>query len=260
MRHIPRTLPTSGLALIVSATLLLVVSIATSVKGVVNAGEETVEIVTTTTTPPIPPEPRPPSETRTHHPEPPPPAHPNSLPAPSGTGTFAMEDRFHNPIISGARYDSMPFVTPLNPAGPQETMTRWVDGLGVPPSQAEQGTTYVLGHAWAAAPLVFNPISEKATDTALHATPVAVESSAGTVTRRSTDIFNGSRITLKDEQGHARVWVVDDTWLVDKYEAINDTNLMDEDIPGRIILIACSVNGAQDLGYNVIVSGHLESP
>ena len=57
--------------------------------------------------------------------------------------------------------------------------------------------------------------------------------------------------------GAIRRWEVDNSWLVDKYEAIDDSELVDEHAPGRIVLIACSVDGSNDLGFNVIVSGHL---
>ena len=56
----------------------------------------------------------------------------------------------------------------------------------------------------------------------------------------------------------AREWVVDTAYLVDKDEAAYDTQLVDETITGRIVLIACSVDGSQDLDYNVIVEGHLD--
>ncbi|MEJ6014452.1 sortase [Corynebacterium sp. H127] len=161
--------------------------------------------------------------------------------------------------VVGATFDEMPYELPLNPAGPQETMVRWVKGWGVNPSQAEQGTMYVLGHAWGQQKLVFNSISEVVTaDVDLNQPAEQVTAvSGGTVGRYSSDVLNGSRITLSDAAGNQREWIVDNAWLVDKYEAIEDQELMDEHKAGRIVLIACSVSGTTDLGYNVIVSGHL---
>ena len=51
---------------------------------------------------------------------------------------------------------------------------------------------------------------------------------------------------------------MDDAFLIDKYEAIDDADLMDDSQKGRIVMIACSVDGANDLGFNVVVVGHLE--
>ena len=171
-------------------------------------------------------------------------------------GQFTMEDAQGDSMIH-ADYDSMPYVTPLNPAGPQATMTRWVDGWGVSPSQAEDGTVYVLGNAWSQTPLVFNPLSEAVTADALDKEPESVDTLLYPVYRKSTPVLNGSKIHLTDDQGNKRTWVVDGAWMVDKEQAIDDKDLMDDTQPGRIVLIACSVSGAEDLGYNVMVQGRL---
>lgn len=179
-----------------------------------------------------------------------------ATPPPAALGSFTMDGPAS---VSGATYASMPYVLPLNPAGPQETMVRWVDGWGVSPANAEKGTMYVLGHAWGQQKLVFNSISEMVTaDVNLQqpAEQVPAES-GGTVGRYTSHKLDGSRITMRDETGNERQWVVDKAWLVDKYDAIEDIELVNEHDPGRIILIACSVSGSQDLGYNVIVSGRL---
>lgn len=194
-------------------------------------------------------------------PPPPPPAppHPNELPGPAVEGEFEMVNKENQPFITGATYASMPFVTPLNPAGPQETMTRWVEGWGVDPGRASEGTVYVMGHAWATAPLVFNPFSEVVTADALNKTGESVESlSSYSVSRKSSDVLDGYKVMMRDNEGRERVWVVDDAFLIDKYEAIDDADLMDDTQKGRIVMIACSVDGAKDLGYNVVVVGHLE--
>ncbi len=182
-------------------------------------------------------------------------ANPNKGAPPAGVGTFNMDGPA--PIV-GATYDSMPYVLPLNPAGPQATMVRWVDGWGQSPATAEQGTTYVLGHAWGQQHLVFNPISEFVTANVDMNNPTPVPSVNETPMQRFvTDALNGSTITMEGPSG-ARSWVVDTAYLVDKNTAGFDKKLVNEHEPGRIVLIACSVDGNQDLNYNVVVEGHLK--
>ncbi|WP_426705460.1 sortase [Corynebacterium auriscanis] len=180
----------------------------------------------------------------------------NAGAAPHGAGAFSMTGPA---AIHGATYDVMPYQLPLNPAGPQATMVRWVDGLGVSPQRARQGTVYVLGHAWGSAPLVFNPISETVTAAVdLNKPPRMINGTDNKpVKRYATGTLNGSRITMRDHSGHARTWRVTNSWLVDKNEAIVDPDVMAQHRPGRIILIACAISGVQDLGYNVIVEGTL---
>lgn len=182
---------------------------------------------------------------------------PSVVPGPvEGTGSFNMDGPAP---VQGATFDSMPYALPLNPAGPQNTMVRWVNGWGVSPKDAEKGTMYVLGHAWGAAPLVFNPLSEAVTaDVNLNAPPKNVNGTDGKpVKRYSSDVLNGARIKMRDGANHQRTWKVTRSWLVDKNEAIVDPDIMDDKRPGRIVLIACSVSGSNDLGYNVIVEGEL---
>lgn len=173
-----------------------------------------------------------------------------------GTGSFSMDGPAP---VQGATFASMPYALPLNPAGPQNTMVRWVEGWGVSPKDAEKGTMYVLGHAWGAAPLVFNPLSEAVTaDVNLNAPPKNVPGTDGKpVKRYSSNVLNGARITMRDGANHQKTWKVTRSWLVDKNEAIVDPDIMDDKRPGRIVLIACSVSGSNDLGYNVIVEGEL---
>lgn len=182
---------------------------------------------------------------------------PSVVPGPvEGTGSFTM----NGPApVQGATYASMPYALPLNPAGPQNTMVRWVDGWGVSPKDAEKGTMYVLGHAWGAAPLVFNPLSEAVTaDVNLNAPPKNVNGTDGKPVKRYTsDVLNGARIKMRDGANHQKTWKVTRSWLVDKNEAIVDPDIMNDKRPGRIVLIACSVSGNNDLGYNVIVEGEL---
>lgn len=173
-----------------------------------------------------------------------------------GTGSFTMDGPAP---VQGATFASMPYALPLNPAGPQNTMVRWVEGWGVSPKDAEKDTMYVLGHAWGAAPLVFNPLSEAVTaDVNLNAPPQNVNGTDGKpVKRYSSDVLNGAKIKMRDGANHQRTWKVTRSWLVDKHEAIVDPDIMDDKRPGRIVLIACSVSGSNDLGYNVIVEGEL---
>lgn len=182
---------------------------------------------------------------------------PSLVPGPvEGTGSFTMDGPAP---VQGATYASMPYALPLNPAGPQNTMVRWVDGWGVSPKDAEKGTMYVLGHAWGAAPLVFNPLSEAVTaDVNLNAPPKNVNGTDGKPVKRYTsDVLNGARIKMRDGANHQKTWKVTRSWLVDKNEAIVDPDIMNDKRPGRIVLIACSVSGNNDLGYNVIVEGEL---
>lgn len=182
---------------------------------------------------------------------------PSVVPGPvGGTGSFTMDGPAP---VQGATFDSMPYALPLNPAGPQNTMVRWVDGWGVSPKDAEKGTMYILGHAWGAAPLVFNPLSEAVTaDVNLNAPPQNLNGTDGKpVKRYSSDVLNGTKIKMRDGANHQRTWKVTRSWLVDKNEAIVDPDIMDDKRPGRIVLIACSVSGSNDLGYNVIVEGEL---
>ncbi|MBU5654993.1 sortase [Corynebacterium aurimucosum] len=179
----------------------------------------------------------------------------NEGPAPALTGTFEMDGPA---TITGATYDSMPFVVPLNPAGPQDTMVRWVDGWGQSPATAEQGTTYVLGHAWGQQKLVFNPFSEVVTANVDLNNPTIVEGLDGMdVQRFSTPVLNGSHIRMTSDDGVGREWIVDNAFLVDKEALGSDADLMNTEAPGRIVLIACAVDGSTDLEYNVIVTGHL---
>ena len=74
----------------------------------------------------------------------PPPPGPNEGAPPAGEGSFSVRGADGGELVSGAQYASMPYELPLNPAGPQESMVRWVEGWGVSPDKAEEGTVYVL--------------------------------------------------------------------------------------------------------------------
>ena len=232
-------------------SLIPALSLATALSLVACSGtEENSSSATTSSTAPETPRS---SETSSSAAPTPPPL--NEGPAPALTGTFEMDGPA---TITGATYDSMPFVTPLNPAGPQATMVRWVDGWGQSPATAEQGTTYVLGHAWGQQKLVFNPFSEVVTANVDLGAPTTVEGLDGVqVQRFTTSTLNGSHVRMTSGDGAGREWIVDNAFLVGKDQLGSDADLMNTEVPGRIVLIACAVDGYTDLDYNVIVTGHL---
>ena len=232
-------------------SLLPALSLATALSLVACSGtEENSSSATTSSTAPETPRS---SETSSSAAPTPPPL--NEGPAPALTGTFEMDGPA---TITGATYDSMPFVVPLNPAGPQETMVRWVQDWGESPATAEQGTTYVLGHAWGQQKLVFNPFSEVVTANVDLGAPTTVEGLDGVqVQRFTTSTLNGSHVRMTSGDGAGREWIVDNAFLVGKDQLGSDADLMNTEVPGRIVLIACAVDGYTDLDYNVIVTGHL---
>ena len=232
-------------------SLIPALSLATALSLVACSGtEENSSSATTSSTAPETPRS---SETSSSAAPTPPPL--NEGPAPALTGTFEMDGPA---TITGATYDSMPFVVPLNPAGPQETMVRWVQDWGESPATAEQGTTYVLGHAWGQQKLVFNPFSEVVTANVDLGAPTTVEGLDGVqVQRFTTSTLNGAHIRMTSADGAGREWIVDNAFLVGKEQLGSDADLMNTEVPGRIVLIACAVDGYTDLDYNVIVTGHL---
>lgn len=166
--------------------------------------------------------------------------------------------RFSGPISLNLDYSVMPYTIPLNPAGPQATMVRWVDGLGYSPNAADKGTVYVLGHAWSQAHLAFNPISAAVVDSAAWSNPDVVTGTDGMpVTRYYSSALNGGVIAMTNDQGQTREWIVDGAYTIPKTDAIADPQLMDEEVPGKIVVIACAVADDADLEYNVVVTGNL---
>ena len=116
----------------------------------------------------------------------------------------------------------------------------------------------MLGHAWGQQKLVFNPFSEVVTANVDLSSPTTVEGLDGVqVQRFATSTLNGSHIRMTSPDGAGREWVVDNAFLIPKNQLGSDADLMDTDVPGRIVLIACAVDGYTDLEYNVIVTGHL---
>ena len=204
---------------------------------------------------PSPPTPRQTTSTTPTSALPPPPPQPVPV-APQSVGRVSIEHK--GQVLVDADYDSMPYELPLNPAGPQETMTRWVEGLGDSPHDAKDGTVYLLGHAWGQQQLVLNPISEAITDAAIDAPSEVVPYTEFEAHRKSTDALNGATVTMDDSHGGRYTWEITDSWLSPKEDALYDKGIMDEKRPGRIVIIACSVDGTNDLGYNTIMEGFLK--
>jgi hypothetical protein len=158
-----------------------------------------------------------------------------------------------------ARVCGMANVRPLDPPGDQYHTVCWVrEGFGVAPGSSAAGTTYVLGHSWAEAPLVLNPLSIPATAGADLNHPVTVTG----VPTYPTAAVNGYRLVLATPNG-TLTYVVTDAYLVSKEQAANVQPLMNERDPNRVVLITCAVrkSGANltDLDYNVIVDARLYS-
>ncbi|AZA13464.1 sortase [Corynebacterium choanae] len=172
------------------------------------------------------------------------------------TGSFHMDGPFG---VGRADFAPMAYQLPLNPPGPQATMVRWVDGWGVAPEHAQHGTLYVLGHAWAQQRLVFNGFAEKVAASVNTNGPATMVPAygGGQVPRWQTGVLNGTRITMTGTNGVRREWIIDNAYLIRKTDSINDVELNNAHIPGRIVLIACAVGEGRDLPFNVIVTGHL---
>lgn len=163
-------------------------------------------------------------------------------------------------VLIDAGVCEMDYVLPLDPPGDQLHTVCWVrEHFGVAPG-SESARSYILGHAWAQQQLVFNPIAEKiaaAIDfAALPEQVPAVDTSVGTVGRFSTDVLDGDEIVLTTDTAVLTYEVVA-AYAVDKMEAINDAELMDDSLPQRITLIACAVKDGVDLPYLTIVDAEL---
>ncbi|MBN9644549.1 hypothetical protein ACFSSC_06090 [Corynebacterium mendelii] len=180
----------------------------------------------------------------------------NFIGALSPTGSFSMTGPWGVPR---ADYDRMAYQLPLNPPGPQASMVRWVDGWGVAPQHAQHGTLYILGHAWAQQKLVFNGVSEKVAASVNTGGPAQMVPAygGGQVPRWPTTVLNGTRIYMNGHNHVRREWIVDNAYLIRKTDSINDIELNNAHIPGRIVLLTCAVGGGRDLPFNVIVTGHL---
>jgi hypothetical protein len=162
--------------------------------------------------------------------------------------------------IKGAGFDikanvcQMENVRPLDPPGDQLHTVCWVrSGFGVAPGSASGGTSYILGHAWAEAKLVFNPLSELASKE-INQHPPQVNKGVATIPVKRLD---GYRITLRTAKG-TLTYVVRKAFAVRKMQAADVHSLM-ANSPDRVVLITCAVTGGVDLDYDIVVYAYLIS-
>jgi hypothetical protein len=183
------------------------------------------------------------------------PAHPTSDPLPHDRVRAAAPTTFK---ISGPGFSitadvcGMDPVFPLDPPGDQLHTVCWVThDFGVAPGSATKGTTYVLGHAWAAQKLVLNPLSEFAT-----AHEAAATYLHNGVAINSVPALNRYRITLTTPNGTLG-YTVKRAFLVGKLDARGVDSLMKTSTPNRVVVITCAVAGGVDLPQNVILYADL---
>lgn len=183
--------------------------------------------------------------------KPAPPKIPHDAVAPAVPTAFEMK---------GAAFDikadvcQMPYVRPLDPPGDQLHTVCWVESdFGVAPGSNARGTSYVLGHAWAEAQLVLNPLSEYAMKHVDEQHPVV---EAGVPTN-PVKALNGYTITLKTAGG-VLTYKVQRAFSVSKLRAGDVPSLM-ADTPKRVVLITCGVRDGRDVEVNVVVYAYLVS-
>ncbi|MEO6880869.1 MAG: sortase [Mycobacteriaceae bacterium] len=205
---------------------------------------------------PAPTTPRPaPTTTRatppTPTPTPPPPPPPHELVTPAAPTTFHMQGPG---FVIDASVCSMPYFRPLDPPGDQYHTVCWVESdFGVAPGSSSGGTSYILGHSWSKAPLVFNALSERAMTQVTGADP---QLQNGVPTFPVTNL-DGSTIVLTTAHGRL-TYTVTRAFAVDKMKAGNVESLM-ANTPNRVVLITCAVSGGVDADYNIIVDAYLAS-
>lgn len=174
---------------------------------------------------------------------------PHDYVAPAVPTSFEMDG-------PGFRIDAhvcqMDFVLPLDPPGDQFHTVCWVNRkFGVPPGSDTQGTSYILGHAWAEANLVLNPLSTYAT--AHENTRATIESG---VPLRDISGIDGSKIVLKTRTG-TLTYVIGRVFAVSKENAIKVASIMATDTPNRIVVITCGVLNGIDVDDNIVVYADL---
>lgn len=182
-------------------------------------------------------------------PDPPAPSH--EFVAPAAPTGFEM---------SGPAFDvkanvcQMKYVRPLDPPGDQKHTVCWVrKGFGVAPGSDSGGTSYILGHAWAKAPLIFNPLSELAMQEVTGRNP---EMQSGVPTF-PVKAINGYIIVLRTPTG-TLTYTVTRAFAVSKSQAGEVKSLM-ANTPNRVVLITCGVKGGVDVDDNIIVDAYLTS-
>ncbi len=154
-----------------------------------------------------------------------------------------------------ARVCGMAYVRPLDPPGDQRHTVCWVrHDFGVAPGSAAPGTTYVLGHAWAEAPLVLNRLSETAMRQAARVRPVRDNG----IPIRAVTVLDGYRLTLWTGTGRL-IYRVYRAFAVPKQQAGQVPQLMDESVRNRVVLITCGELNGVDYDDNVVAYARLQS-
>lgn len=163
--------------------------------------------------------------------------------------------------IWGPKFDiratvcGMDNIRPLDPPGDQYTTVCWVqEGFGVAPGTSSGGTSYILGHSWAQAPLVLTPLSTTAMASMDMGKPVDL----GGVPVYPTKVLDGYQVGLATPNGQL-TYTVDSAYAVAKMQAADVAPLMDEKTPDRVVIITCGVNDGQDVDVNIIVNATLTS-
>ncbi|SDJ04900.1 Sortase family protein [Frankineae bacterium MT45] len=157
-------------------------------------------------------------------------------------------------FVVKAKVCQMAYIRPLDPPGDQRHTVCWVKSqFGVAPGSNSGGTSYILGHSWSKAPLVFNPLSELAMKQVPSAKPLLQN---GIPTFPVTSM-NGYTVTLQTKTGTLR-YRVTRAFAVSKEQAGNVKSLM-ANTPNRVVLITCAVNGGVDADYNIVVDAYLIS-
>jgi hypothetical protein len=203
---------------------------------------------------------------RTHTAAPPPTPAPTTSAAPTPTHT-APPHQFVAPAaptsfeIKGKAFDikarvcKMAYVRPLDPPGDQRHTVCWVKAdFGVAPASTSRGTSYILGHAWAEAPLVLNKLSEFAMREVNRVSPTTENG----VRIWPVTGMNGYTITLGTAKGVLR-YQVTRAFAVTKETAADIKSVMAEHTPNRVVLITCGELGSKDYNYNIIVYAQLIS-
>lgn len=195
-----------------------------------------------------PPTPRPQVVTSTSAP----PGPPHEAVAPGAPTAFVMS----GPAFTiKAHVCKMDFVLPLDPPGDQFHTVCWVKRkFGVAPGSDAAGTSYILGHAWAEAKLVLNPLSEHAMTqvTGHHAVM-----DSGVPIYPVTNV-DGYSIVLTVPHGRL-TYKVTKAFAVSKENAIKVRSIMTTSIPNRVVIITCGVKNGQDIDDNIIVYADLYS-
>jgi sortase family protein len=192
-----------------------------------------------------------PTSTPTPTPTPTPSGPPRDFVAQSAPTSFEITGRA---FTIKAHVCRMPYVLPLDPPGDQFHTVCWVDEkFGVAPGSDANGTSYILGHAWAEANLVLNPLSLYALK---HTDPNPTSENG--VPLHDVTGMDGYRIVLGTPKGQL-TYTVDRAFTVAKTGAINVPSIMAANTPDRIVIITCGVKDGQDVDVNVVVYASLTS-